>query len=75
MKSTLKITSFISLIMIVFLSCSDRVEKKETYWENGKFKGNISIWNDAEKEERYDKPGRSEYSGKTAWICYRKKTF
>ncbi|NOR52728.1 MAG: hypothetical protein GQ536_01375 [Candidatus Aminicenantes bacterium] len=38
MKSTLIITSFISLIMIVFLSCSGRVEKKETYYNNGKIR-------------------------------------
>lgn len=38
MKSTLKITSFIGLIMIVFLSCSGRFEEKETYWDNGKIR-------------------------------------
>lgn len=38
MKSTLKITSFICLIIIVFLSCSDRFEKKEIYWDNGKIR-------------------------------------
>lgn len=38
MKSTIKITSFISLIMIVFLSCSGRFEKKETYWDNGEIR-------------------------------------
>jgi antitoxin component YwqK of YwqJK toxin-antitoxin module len=38
MKSTIKITSFICLIMIVFLSCSGRFEKKETYWDNGEIR-------------------------------------
>ncbi len=48
MKSTLKITSIIGLIMIVFLSCSGRFEEKETYWDNGKIR---EKWTEKAQEE------------------------